>query len=410
MPSKVSRSWFAVFNNPVKHGYGVDIGDLKERAKAVCDRLMAEWCVTETRVGAWAYCVKHYVGCFPVYSDSDAERKHPIGWRLAVTDEEKAKVPEDLEHVHMVLEDDKPMAFGTVKNTYAIGMHFEGTKGTRKEAEDYIAKTGDYDEKTKKEMSQPWEEVIYVARQGDIRGKQGQKSDLDEINMYLNQGLKPQEILAKGFRFYKHETAIRKAYFDIRCKDVPFSREVTVYWHYGDSGSGKSFCREQLEKNNGVDEIFYMTNFDKTSRFDGYYGQKILWIEDFKGGISFGDLLRILDVYKATFQARYANVVGLWNEVHITSIYHPIAVYNRMINHSDRTVDVVEQLLRRITCIMYHYVVNIDGKKEYKMMGFPSSAKISEMQVQIEQFEKMRLFSVAMQNAVPLGDDEELPF
>ena len=62
--AKSSRSWFAVFNNPQNHGYGVGIEDLNKRAEAVCDRLKAEWSVTQTRVGAWAYCVKHYAGCY----------------------------------------------------------------------------------------------------------------------------------------------------------------------------------------------------------------------------------------------------------------------------------------------------------------------------------------------------------
>ena len=408
--AQTSRSWFAVFNNPQKHGYGKDIEDLKERAEHVCNRLMAEWCVTDIRVGAWAYCVKHYVGCFPVYADGDGERKRPIAYRKAITDEELAQVPEDLEHVHMVLEDDKPMAFGTVKNTYAIGMHFEGTKGTKKEAEDYIAKTGDYDERPKKELGQPWEEVIYVARHGDIRGKQGQRSVNDEIKKYLDQGMKPDDILAMDFKYYARRADIKQAYVDRRIREVPFERDVKVFWHYGASGSGKSYSREVYEKAYGADEIFYMTNYSEHSRFDGYIGQKVLWLEDFKGEIRFGDLLRMLDKYKVTFTARYANIVGIWSEVHITSVYHPIGIYNRLIERSDRGVDIVDQLLRRIFCIMYHYKVVNGDTVEYKSYPFSPNTTVTDMQSAIEKRENQKLFAAANWTQLNADDGEELPF
>ena len=47
----VTRSWFAVLNNPADHGY---TGDSQE----VCNRLRDEWIEGgEHRTGAWAYCI-----------------------------------------------------------------------------------------------------------------------------------------------------------------------------------------------------------------------------------------------------------------------------------------------------------------------------------------------------------------
>lgn len=407
--SETSRSWFAVFNNPQNHGYGTGIEDLHERARVVCDRLKGEWCISDSRVGAWAYCVKHYNGCFPIYEDNDTSKKDPVAYRPAITDEEKALIPPDLEHVHMVLEDDKNIAFGTVKKTYAIGAHFEGTRGTKKQAEDYISKSGNYSHETRKDTGLPWEEIIYVARQGDIQGRQGQRSDIEKIQAFLDQGKNPTEILSLlGAKGYKHETTIKKAFFDKRVRETAFEREVLVCWHYGESGSGKSYSRAELERSDGHDEIFYMTNFNPNTRFDGYCGQKILWIEDFKGGITHGDLLRILDRYKATFSARYANVVGLWSQVHITSIYHPIAIYHRLVGDRDKGTDVVDQLLRRITLIRYHYSVMRDGVKVYDFMDFPPSTKVADMQEAIKKREKNVVFNMA--KFIPVEDGEELEF
>ncbi len=80
----VSCSWFAVFNNPVEHGYA---GTPQE----ICESLRDEWIKdSKTRTGAWVYCVS-----------ADA-----------------------LHHVHMVLEDTVSMRFSKVKKEYAKGAHF----------------------------------------------------------------------------------------------------------------------------------------------------------------------------------------------------------------------------------------------------------------------------------------------
>ena len=273
---------------------------------------------------------------------------------MAVTDEEKALVPPDLHHVHMVLEDTKAMKFTFVKNTYAMGMHFEGTKGNKSDAEDYISKTGEYDEKQKKEAGLPWEEVIYVARHGEIKGRQGQRSDIQNISVLLAEGKTPSEILQYSFGYYRYESMIRSAYFDLRDKQTPPEREVKVIWHCGTSGSGKSYDRLKLIEREGESRIFYLTTF-KTGAFDKYNGEPILWIEDYKGDFRFGDFLRYLDKYKCELPARFKNGKALWNEVHITSVLHPLGAYQRMLAEKDQQGDGAEQLLRRISIIRYHW-------------------------------------------------------
>ena len=91
MKDTVTRSWFAVLNNPAEHGYA---GTPEE----VCSRLRDEWLIGGTeRTGAWAFCVS----------------------------------ADGLPHVHMVLEDVKAMRFSAVKMSYAAGTHFEATKGNK---------------------------------------------------------------------------------------------------------------------------------------------------------------------------------------------------------------------------------------------------------------------------------------
>lgn len=78
----VTRSWFAVFNNPKEHGYD---GTPLE----VIERLRDEWVSPEhpERTGAWMYCIS----------------------------------ADGLHHVHMVLEDTKPMRFSVIKKAMLSG-------------------------------------------------------------------------------------------------------------------------------------------------------------------------------------------------------------------------------------------------------------------------------------------------
>ena len=58
-------------------------------------------------------------------------------------------------------------------------------------------------------------------------------------------------------------------YFDRRCAETPMKRPVKVYWHTGESGSGKSYSRISLAEEVGEDNIFYLTAYGNGA-FDGY--------------------------------------------------------------------------------------------------------------------------------------------
>ena len=196
---KTSRSWFVVFNNPADHGY---TGEPHE----ILRRLESEWCTNDSRAGAWAYCIKHYCNHFPVY---DENGKH-IRDDPATTPEELARVPPDLHHVHMVLEDDQPIRFSFIKKVYAQGAHFEETKGSKKAAEDYISKTGDYNEDWNRKNGKPWEEIIgSVVFHGEIRGRQGQRSDIRTAERMIRAERKnPQDVFDLSMSMQKYESEI----------------------------------------------------------------------------------------------------------------------------------------------------------------------------------------------------------
>lgn len=318
MSDSVSKSWFAVFNNPSEHGY-------EGTPEEVCERLKNEWIGdSPTRSGAWAFC-----------------------------ESEKG-----LLHVHMVLCDDKTMRFSAIKNNYAIGMHFEATKGTKKQAEDYIKKRGAFAEKGEK--------ILYYTEHGDIKGRQGHRSDLEEYYSRLKSGETPKDIMRDCPNSYIHSRVLKEMYYDIRSQNTPIMRDLKVIWHTGGTGSGKSYERVKLSQLYGEEQIYYLTSFN-SGAFDKYNGEPVLWIEDYRGEFKLQELLRMLDKYKAEIPARYTNVKALWTEVHITSVLMPREVYSKAnLDDNDR----IEQLLRRITSICYHYKDKYDC---YHKMYFPSN-------------------------------------
>lgn len=328
MSDSVSRSWFCVFNNPAEHGY-------EGSPQEVCEKLRDEWVTNEpSRSGAWAYCI----------SDKG------------------------LHHIHMVLEDEHPMRFSCIKKSYCIGMHFSPTKGTKKQADDYINKRGSFEEKG--------ESIEFICYYGEIKGRQGSRSDIDLYYQRLKSGETVQDILKDSPKAYSRVDVLKRMFYDIRSADTPIVRPMKVIWHTGQTGSGKSFERVQLAESVGEDNIFYLTAFN-SGAFDNYNGQKILWIEDYRGEFKLQEFLRLLDVYKAEIPARFSNIKALWTEVHITSVLTPREVYPQACQSDN---DRIEQLLRRITSICYHYKTNYGT---YEKAYFDSSELRVNMENQV---------------------------
>ena len=318
MSDTVSKSWFAVFNNPQQHGYD---GEPSE----VIDRLISEWISNNpTRSCAMTFCVS----------------------------------ADGLPHVHMVLEDVKAMRFSTIKKTFAVGAHFEATKGSKEQAEDYINKRGQYKEKGEK--------VLYSNRHGEIKGCQGKRRDLEVISELIEQGYNPNQIMDMNISYRLHEDIIKGAFFSKLKKDIPFFRNVSVFYHVGESGSGKSYTACLIKQKLGDESVCFVSQYE-TGFLDDYMGEKILFLDEFKGSIKFGVLLSLLDKQRTFLHARYHNVLTCWNEVHITSIFPPERLYSNMVA-SNQDIDTIAQLLRRINYIVYHWK---DGDS-YKEFSLPS--------------------------------------
>lgn len=327
----VSKSWFCVLNNPVEH-----YPELKEKTpQEICEFLSALWCTSETRSGAWVYCVS----------------------------------ADGLHHVHMVNEDKKAMRFSAVKNAYPVA-HIEATKGNKKQVEDYVYKRGAFEEKG--------EQVLYTHLIGDIVGnQQGRRNDLNQFKQMIEvDGLTPSDILEMDANNYRYETYINKIYYKKRLEETPHFRNVVVYWHFGGTGTGKSFTSNEYIEKYGRDRVAFVSASSGGSHpFDNYTAQEYLFIDELRADSAFFDfstMLSILDGYTVDLHARYQNKLMLWREVHITTPLMPYEMYEYMTKQKH---DKMGQLYRRINYYVYHWTEN----GEYKQFIFDNqkSAKMT---------------------------------
>jgi hypothetical protein len=321
---KSARTWFCVLNNPEKV-----LGD--GQPENLVEQAAALWMTNENRSCAINY---------------------EIG--------DEGHTP----HMHMVLCDKTKSRFSAVQKLYP-SIHIEPLLGKRKDALEYIEKTGRFNEKS--------HTIIVPARYyGDIQGRQGKRTDLEQIEQMIAEGYTPNEIMDISICYRKYEKMIRGAFFSHRMKEVPVKREVKVYWHTGESGTGKSYCFVSLCEKYGEKNVYIMTDY-QSGGLDLYCGEPCLVMDEFKGNMRFGELLNYLDGYKIQIHCRYANAFALWSEVHITSIYAPDEVYEFMVDSNNRNRDRVQQLLRRIDKIIYHYI----DHGEYKQYELPASEYIN---------------------------------
>lgn len=253
------------------------------------------------------------------------------------------------EHLHLVLCDPAKSRFSAVLKKYP-GIHCEITRGNRQQVMDYICKKGRFEEKG--------HTVVVPARfYGNISGKTGFGNGcLAVIEELIEQGKTPREIFDISIEFRKHEKIVRDAFFAKRISKIPPLREVKVVWHTGKAGSGKSYTYVKLCEKYGEDEVYFLSDYTNhcTGAFDLYCAERILFMDEFKGQMSYSQILLLLQGIKSQIHCRYANAYGVWTEIHITSVLSPEECYHSMVREEDRKRDDIKQLLRRIDTIVFH--------------------------------------------------------
>ncbi len=262
-------------------------------------------------------------------------------------------------HTHIFVLSDSPTYFSMWKKLLPIA-HIEKAYGSAKENRDYVSKTGKWAESDKAETSVPgtFEEW------GTLPSETAEKEPvMTQVIKWIEEGLSTAEIIRLNPKM-----AFRSKDIDLLRETIlseKYMREkrldLEVIYLYGKTGTGKT---SSIYEKYDSSEVCRITNY-KGDRilFDGYHGQRVLVLEEFRSQIPLADLLSILDIYPLMLPARYSDRVACYSVVYIVSNEKLSAQYSfERLNQRDTW----EAFIRRINHIyeqLDHGCV-IEKKKE----------------------------------------------
>ena len=263
-------------------------------------------------------------------------------------------------HTHVYLHNKNAVRFSTVKNLFPES-HIEMAKGTAQQNMEYITKTGKWEKDKKRETSVDgtFEEFGEMPIE-----RQGKRNDLDDLYCMIKDGLTDFQILEIDPTYMLHMEKIEKARQTIladKYSDEWINREVTYIW--GDTGSGKT--RYVMEKY-GYRNVYRVTDYGHP--FDGYRGQEVIMFEEFRSGLTLGDMLKYTDGYPVELPCRYANKIACHTKVYIVTNI-PLTQQYPMVQRED--FEGFRSFLRRINRVM-HYTGSVveTSKIELRANGF----------------------------------------
>ena len=167
--------------------------------------------------------------------------------------------------------------------------------------------------------------------------------------------------------------------------DTPLTKKMFNEYHFGPSGSGKTFTYIRMCEKYGADDVYLCNDYSNSGSSGGGFDlysenpAKIIFLDEFRGSLPYNTLLSILDVYSRNqVHARYQNIFCLWTSVIISSILSPEELYKRMVDYDYRKSDSMNQLIRRLNIIVYHWK-GLDG--HYKTYTIPASEYRSKTQL-----------------------------
>lgn len=192
----------------------------------------------------------------------------------------------DTEHYQGYIEFQNQRRFSTVKKLLGKNAHIERRQGTRDQARDYCMKS-----QTK--IGETIEVGEWIA--------QGQRKDLEEIAKTLKKrtlGEMADEYPAEFVRYHRGFKALKSQYNDT-ARGHAF-RKPSLYVFWGETGTGKTRKAYSIDP-----ELYKLAHHDgQTLWFDGYDGQRTILIDEFYGGIKFGQFLELIDGYPMKVQIK----------------------------------------------------------------------------------------------------------
>nr|WAE43169.1 MAG: replication associated protein [Cressdnaviricota sp.] len=237
-------------------------------------------------------------------------------------------------HLQGYIEFDKSKRHETIKRL-CPRMHFEATKGSAAQNITYCSKEGN------------------VWTKGETK-KQGERMDLIELAAEIEAGRTTDELIDENANLARIRGCLDRIE-DIKKNHGERGEMTEGIWLWGPTGSGKSRMAFEMAREC---ESYYVKP-DDGEWWDDYNGQECVIIDDFRGEIRYGQLLRIIDRWPFQVKRRNRRPINFKaKKVIITSPLTPEEAYHGVLDRHDN----IGQLLRRLHIIELHNVAEVAGR------------------------------------------------
>lgn len=255
---------------------------------------------------------------------------------------------EDIEniHYHIVIRYATPVKFETIKNKFAYG-NIENSKSVKNSIQ-YLVHMNDPEK-----FQHDWSEVITNSSELNKYMLKSKISEELDIKFYIDEISKgnirefeyttkiPVEIYSK---YYTRLDKAFKFYYDNYSLDN--SRNITVEFYHGASGSGKTTYAKMKSLELGLSCCVSSSSNDV---MQDYKGEDVLILDDLRDeNFKFDDILKLLDNHtNSTIKSRYRNKKFIGKKIIITSTI-PLHEWYK----NERKYEEIHQLRRRIKLLL----------------------------------------------------------
>lgn len=206
-------------------------------------------------------------------------------------------------HFHVLLQNDSPVRFSTLKRLLKDVAHIEPLKGTVEQAILYATK--------------PQGRVGDIFKRGEIKVKQqGRRTDLEAYHRAIvEEGKTAGQVAIKYPRSFIYVRQLQALQHEVEA--VKFSKQLRtdlrVSYLFGPPGCGKTSLMYKLY--NPAD-FFRVTDY---RNFDGYQNEKVIIFDEWAEQLPLGDMLNYLDIFPVELKSRYRNKWAHYNRAWILS-------------------------------------------------------------------------------------------
>jgi len=253
-----------------------------------------------------------------------------VGWEIAPTTGRA--------HLQGYLYAKNKLSFSTVKDKLGIDVHLESARGTAQQNRIYCIKGGVFGER-------------------GVCPQMGKRRDIDDLKDMMAAGSSERECVmaSSSYQAAKHVQLL----FSLKKPKLEFNKKEVI-WYWGPTGTGKSRRALAVANERGYSEDTWISG-STLQWFQFYMDEKCAIFDDLRySSTEFATLLRLLDGYPYCVPVKGSARWWIPKLIIITTPYHP-RDWSNVCKGED-----IEQLVRRIDCIVEFKVANKEDQEKKK--------------------------------------------